>query len=82
MDFSEAISIKHIKKRDDIPLLEKHVVVMWGLSTRSFTHLLGTTFVVNNSRYHSTRDIEFQEALAAAKKLALTQELTLIYLLD
>ena len=77
-----SVQIMRIARRTDIPLSEKHVLVMWGLSTYQSSHLLGTTFVVNNSRQNVARDSEFKSALAEAAKLAERGGLDRVYVMD
>jgi len=71
-----------ISRRTDIPLSEKHVLVMWGLSTYQNAHPLGTTFVVNNSVRNALRESEYKSAVDAATKLAEQHGLDRVYLLD
>lgn len=76
------VALRRIARRDAIPLLERHVLVMWGLSTYRNDHSLGTTFIVDNSAYNSSRDSEFKKALAEALQLARAQGLNFIYVLE
>jgi hypothetical protein len=73
------LAFRNISARDEIPLTEKHVLVMWGLSTYRYEHALGVTFIVNNSRYNKGRDREYQEAKHAASELARSQGLEYVY---
>jgi hypothetical protein len=76
------IEIVHISDRRAISLAEKHVLVMEGLSTYRFEHPLGTTFVVDNGRYNSDRDLHHREALSDATNLARAWGLNRLYVLS
>jgi len=78
----ELDNIRSIRSRNDIPLAEKHVLVMWGLSTYCAEHPMGATFVVDNSRYNRARDQQYREAISSAIEMAQTKGLPFIYLLD
>lgn len=75
------IGVRLISRRDEIPISEKHVLVMWGLSTYRFEHPLGVTFAVDNSRSNGTRDKQHREAQLAAMDLARAKGLRFIYVL-
>jgi hypothetical protein len=74
--------VRRISRRDAIPISEKHVLVMWGLSTYRFQHPRGVTFVVDNSRLNVASDQQYREALVAAMKLACAEGLPFVYVLD
>ena len=74
--------IRHISRRDAIPITEKHVVVMWGNSTYRHEHPRGVTFVVDNSRSNLDRDQGYRDTLLAAMHLARSKGLSFIYVLD
>ena len=75
------IGVRLISRRDEIPIWEKHVLVMWGLSTYRFEHPLGVTFAVDNSRSNDARYKQHREAQRAAMELALAKGLQFIYVL-
>jgi len=75
------IGVRLISRRDEIPVLEKHVLVMWGLSTYRFEHPLGVTFVVDNSRSNAAQDKQHRDAQLAAMQLAVAKGLQFIYVL-
>jgi len=75
------IGVRLISRRDEIPIWEKHVLVMWGLSTYRFEHPLGVTFAVDNSRSNGARDRQHREAQLAAMDLARAKGLQFIYVL-
>ena len=74
--------LRQISRRDSIPIPEKHILVMWGLSTYRFDHPLGVTFVVSNSRANRESEQQFRDALAAARNLAQDHGLPCVYVLD
>lgn len=74
--------VRHISDRDAIPIAEKHVLVMWGLSTYRFAHPRGVTFAVDNSRANVERDQQYRDAIAAATELAQFDGLPFVYVLD
>ena len=76
------IDVRYIKSRNAIPLEEKHVLVMWGLSTYRAEHPLGTTFIVDNSRRNTGRATQYLDAMHAAADLARSQGLPSVYVLD
>jgi hypothetical protein len=75
------VGVRLIARRDEIPISEQHVLVMWGLSTYRFEHPLGVTFTVDNSRSNATRDKQHREAQLAAMEVARAKGLQFIYLL-
>jgi hypothetical protein len=75
------IGVRLISRRDEIPISEKHVLVMWGLSTYRFEHPLGATFAVDNSRSNGGREKQHREAQLAAMDLARARGLQFIYVL-
>jgi hypothetical protein len=75
------IGVRLISRRDEIPISEKHVLVMWGLSTYRFEHPLGVTFAVDNSQSNGARDKQHREAQLAAMELARAKGLQFIYVL-
>ena len=80
-DLQPLIGVRLISRRDEIPILEKHVLVMWGLSTYRFEHPLGVTFAVDNSRSNLARDKQHCEAQLAAMDLARAKGLQFIYVM-
>jgi hypothetical protein len=74
--------VRIISRRDEIPISEKHVLVMWGLSTYRFEHPLGVTFAVDNSLSNNARDRQHREAQRDAMELARAQGLPFIYVLQ
>ena len=79
---TDQVEVVHITDRNAIPLAEAYVLVMEGLSTYSFEHARGASFVVDNSRRNRDRDQEFRSAMQAAIALAKTRGLAKIYVLD
>jgi hypothetical protein len=77
-----SVDIRHIRSRNAIPLEEKHVLVMWGLSTYRAEHPLGTTFIIDNSRRNTQRDAQYREAMNSAADLARSKGLPSVYVLD
>ena len=75
------IGVRIISRRDEIPISEKHVLVMWGLSTYRFEHPLGVTFAVDNSRSNDARNKQHREAQHDAMELARAKGLEFIYVL-
>lgn len=79
---SDEVDVVRISQRNSIPISENYVLVMEGLSTYSFEHPRGTSFVVDNSRYNRDRDQHYREAMTAAVALARARRLTKIYVLN
>lgn len=77
-----AIEILRILRREQIPLLEMHVLVRRGLSTYVVTHSFGTTFVVNTSVKNPERERDLEQALVSAEQDARSRGLQAIYLLE
>ncbi len=81
LDRQHLVGVRLISRRDEIPISENHVLVMWGLSTYRFEHPLGVTFAVNNSRSNNTREKQHREAQLAAMESAHARGLSFIYIL-
>jgi hypothetical protein len=73
---------RRIASRSEIPVAERYVLVMWGLSTYRFDHEMGVTFVVDNSVRNRDAEREFREALGEARKTAERRGLPFFYVLD
>lgn len=74
--------LRYISDRDAIPISEKYVLVMWGLSTYRFVHPRGVTFIVDNSRFNVERDRQYRDTMIAATDLAQSEGLPFVYVLD
>jgi hypothetical protein len=81
-ELKDQINVVHITDRNSIPISEKYVLVMEGISTYLFEHARGATFVVDNSRYNRDRDQHCRDALNAAVALAKAKGLPAIYVLE
>lgn len=82
IEVQPSVDVRHIRSRNAIPLEEKHVLVMWGLSTYRAEHPLGTTFIIDNSRRNTQRDAQYREAMNSAADLARSKGLPSMYVLD